>query len=86
MVSTVLTLESVQSIVHVLSLPDVSFYPETLVEITAALPLVGFCFFFNFIFVAVSFGIVFVDNLRTETFVRHLRRLTGFLSFLSDQD
>ncbi len=33
------------------------------------LPLVGFCFFCNFVFVAVSFNIVFVYDLTTETFV-----------------
>ncbi len=68
MVSNVVTLEPVQSIAYALSLRNVRFSPEPFVEITAVLPLVGFCFFFNFIFVAVSFGVVFVDNLTTETF------------------
>ncbi len=48
MVSNVVTLESVQSIAYALSLPNVSFSLETFGEITAALPLVGFCLFFIF--------------------------------------
>ncbi len=69
MVSNVVTLESVQSIAYVLSLSSISFSLETFVEIAAALPLVCACFFCNFVFVAVSFCIGFVDALTTEPFV-----------------
>jgi hypothetical protein len=69
MVSNVVTLESVQSIAYVLSLPNVCFLPETFVELAAVLPLVCVCFFCNFIFVAVSFCVVFVDDFTMETFV-----------------
>ncbi len=69
MVPNVITLESVKSIAYVLSLPNVSFSPETFVEIAVALHLVGFCFFCNFVFVVVSFCIVFADDLMMETFV-----------------
>jgi hypothetical protein len=48
---------------------NISFSPETIVEITVVLSLVGFYFFFIFVFVAVSFGFVFADDLMTETFV-----------------
>jgi hypothetical protein len=68
MVSNVVTLESVQSIEYALNLPNVSFSPETFVEIAAALTLVYVCFFCNFIFVVVSFCVVFVDDFMTETF------------------
>jgi hypothetical protein len=60
MVSNVVTLESVQSIVTVLSLHNISFSPENFVEISVALPLVCFCFFCNFVFVAVSCCVVFI--------------------------
>jgi hypothetical protein len=69
MVSNVVTLESVQSIVYALSLPNVSFSLETFIEITMVLLLVSFWFFINLVFVAVSFGIIFIDNLTLETFV-----------------
>ncbi len=69
MVSNVVTLESVQSIVYVLSLSNDSFSPETFVEIAAALSLACICFFCNFLFVVVSFCVGFVDDLTMEPFV-----------------
>ncbi len=69
MVSNIVTLESVQSIAYALSLSRISFSPKTFIEIAAALPLVCICFFCNFVFVAVSFCVGFVDDLMTEPFV-----------------
>ncbi len=84
MVSNVVTLESVQSIVYALSLPNISFSSKFIVEIAVALPLVGFCFFFNFVFVAFSYGLVFPDNLMTETFVAAPAALDWVFIFSSD--
>jgi hypothetical protein len=69
MVSNIVPLESVQSIVYALSLPNVSLWPETFVEIAAVLSLVGFHFSCNFVIVAVSLCILFIDDLTTKTFV-----------------
>jgi hypothetical protein len=70
MVSNVVTQESVQSIAYALSfLSSISFSLETFVEIAAVLPLVCICFFCNFVFVAISFCVSFVDDLTTEPFV-----------------
>jgi hypothetical protein len=81
MVSNLVTLESIQSIAYVLSLPNVSFSPKTFAEIAVVLPLVGFCFFCNFVIVAVSFCIVFIDDLTMETFVVAPAALNWVLSF-----
>jgi hypothetical protein len=53
--------------VYALSLYSVS--QETFIEIAAALPLVCVCFFCNFVFIAVSFCVGFVDDLTMEPFV-----------------
>jgi hypothetical protein len=83
MVSNVLTLESVQLIAYALSLPIVSFSLETLVDIAAVLPLVCIYFFCNYVFVAVSFCIVFVDDFTMETFVAALAALNwDFVFFI----
>ncbi len=74
-------LESVQSIVYALSLSNISFSPETFVEIAAALPLVCVCFFCSFVFVAVSFCVSFVDDLTTESFVAAPAALDWVLVF-----
>ncbi len=69
MVSNAVTLESVRSIVYALSLPNISFSPETFVELAAALLLVCFSFFCIFVFAAVLFCLIFVDDLTTDTYV-----------------
>jgi hypothetical protein len=50
-------------------LSNISFSPETFVEIAAVLPMVCVCFFCNIVFVVVSFCIGFADDLMMERFV-----------------
>jgi hypothetical protein len=85
MVPNVETLESVKPIAYALSLPNVSFSLETFVEIAVALPLVCICFFCNFVFVAVSFCIVFFYVFTTETFVAAPVALDWVFVFPLDQ-
>ncbi len=84
LVSNFITLESVQTIAYALILSNVSFSPETFIEIAAALPLVSVCFLCNFAFILVLFCVGFDDDLTTELFVMKSAALDWVLSFSSD--
>ncbi len=85
MVSNVETLESVQSIAYALSLSNVSFSPETFVEISAALSLVGFIFHLQLCYSSSIIWRRFISDLTTKTFFAAPAALDWFLFFSSDR-